>query len=91
MTDIERPTPGMSPAEGRNDLPLPGAGTPSDAIDGPLPGPGGPLRDLGDQPDDPETQRRDELADRVGVGMPSPAGQTRPDVLPDVETPTRPM
>ena len=91
MTDIERPTPGTPPAEGRNDLPLPGAGRPSEAIDAPLPTPAGPARDLGSQPDDPETQRRDDLADRVDVGMPSPAGATRPDVLPDVEPPERPM
>lgn len=91
MTDIDRPTPGTAPTEGRNDLPLPGAGTPSDAIDTPIPGPAGPLRDIGDQPEDRETQRRDELADRVGVGMPTPAGSVRPDVLPDVDPPDRPM
>lgn len=91
MTDIERPSPGTPPTEGENDLPLSSAGTPSDAVDAPFPSPAGPLRDLGQQPDDPEAERRDELAERSGVGMPSPAGRDRPDVLPDVEPPDRPM
>jgi hypothetical protein len=38
-----------------------------------------------------ETERRDELAERSGVGSPSPAGRDRPDVLPDSEPPTLPM
>ncbi|TAK00914.1 MAG: hypothetical protein EPO36_06915 [Chloroflexota bacterium] len=41
--------------------------------------------------DDRETERRDELADRVGSGGPSPAGRDRPDLLPDVEPPELPM
>jgi hypothetical protein len=76
------------PAEGRTDLDLPGAdaGAPSDRPDGPI-GVEQQLRDLGDQPDSRDGDRRDELADPVGIGMPSPAGQTRSDVLPDVEVP----
>ena len=46
-----------------------------------------PVRDIGDQPDSRERERRDELADHIGVGMPSPAAQDRPDLLPDVEVP----
>ncbi|MEO7664036.1 MAG: hypothetical protein ABIV26_02850 [Candidatus Limnocylindrales bacterium] len=91
MTELERQTPGMGPDHGPNDDPVPSAGAPSEAVDAPLPTPGGGLRDLGDQPDDPETQRRDELAERIGVGMPSPAGSLRPDVLPDIDPPDLPM
>jgi hypothetical protein len=84
----------MNPAEGRADLDLPGAdhghavrehgpaaeeaGDPT-RPDVPVPAPG--------QPSTPEAGRRDELADRVAAGMPSPAGRDRPDVLPDVEVP----
>jgi hypothetical protein len=76
----------MNPAEGRNDLDLPGAdrggpaGGPGDRpIDRPVPG--------RDDHGNPEAERRDELAQRVGSGTPSPAGRDRPDVLPDVEVP----
>lgn len=72
------------PAEGRTDLDLPGAerGRPAD-----VPPTNRAPRPRGDAPDSPEAERRDELADRVGVGGPSPAGRDRPDVLPDVEPP----
>lgn len=81
------------PAEGRNDLDLPGAdhvGPPSEKPEGPI-GIEQPMRDIG-QPDpspseDPEVERRDELAERVGVGMPSPAGRDQSDLLPDVDVP----
>ncbi|HEX5589728.1 MAG TPA: hypothetical protein VFX65_05520 [Candidatus Limnocylindrales bacterium] len=92
MQDIDRAAPGGgAPNEGPNDYPVPSAGTPSDATDAPLPSPAGPLRDLGDDRPDSETERRDELAERAGVGMPSPAGRDRPDILPDVEPPDHPM
>ena len=75
------------PAEGRADLDLPGAdvGPPSESPEGPI-GVGQPARDIGDEPES-EGERRDNLADRVRVGMPSPAGRDRPDVLPDVDVP----
>jgi hypothetical protein len=74
------------PAEGRADLDVPGAdraNQPSDNPEGPI-GTAQPARDLDA---DPEAERRDELADRVGVGMPSPAGRDRSDLLPDVDVP----
>jgi hypothetical protein len=74
------------PAEGRTDLDVPGAdrtGPPSANPEGPI-GVEQPMRDIGA---DPEADRRDELADRVGVGMPSPAGRDRSDLLPDVDVP----
>ncbi|HEY2915823.1 MAG TPA: hypothetical protein VGI98_01280 [Candidatus Limnocylindrales bacterium] len=73
------------PAEGRTDLDLPGAetGLPSNKPEGPI-GIEQPARDIAE---DPETERRDELADRVGVGMPSPAGRDQSDLLPDVDVP----
>jgi len=82
-------TDNLAPAEGRTDLEIPGADQdmPSESPEGPL-GVEQATRDIGqDVPDSPEGERRDELADRVGVGMPSPAGRDRPDVLPDVEVP----
>jgi len=82
-------TDNLAPAEGRDDMDLPGADhedMPSESPEGPL-GIEQPTRDIGDQPDSPERQGRDELADDVGVGMPTPAGKDRPDVLPDVEVP----
>lgn len=83
-------TDNLAPAEGRTDLDIPGADqadAPSESPQGPL-GVEQPTRDIGQHvPSSPETERRDELADRVGVGMPSPAGRDRPDVLPDVEVP----
>jgi hypothetical protein len=83
-------TDNLAPAEGRTDLDIPGADhadLPSESPEGPL-GIEQPTRDIG-QPvaDSPEIERPDELADRVGVGMPSPADHDRPDVLPDVEVP----
>jgi len=92
MTQLERPTPGMAPAEGRDDLAVPGAdvsGPPSEHPEAPLPGIQ-PVRDIASEPAT-ETERRDELADRVGVGMPSPAGRDKPDLLPDVEVPDEQM
>jgi len=80
---------GTQPAEGRDELDIPGAdvsGPPSEHPDAPVPGIQ-PTRDLGDQPDSREGQRRDELAERVGVGMPGPAASNGPDVLPDVDVP----
>ena len=91
MKGTQPTTPGDLNPIGRNDLPLPDAGPPSEAIDAPIPGPAGPLRDLGDEPHDPEVDRRDELARRSEAGTPSPAGRDRPDVLPDIDTPDRPM
>jgi hypothetical protein len=46
-----------------------------------------PTPDPGDQPDSPERERRDELAERVGVGMPGTPASNEPDVLPDVDVP----
>jgi len=46
-----------------------------------------PTRDLGDQPVSRESERRDELADRVGVEMPGAGASDGPDVLPDVDVP----
>jgi len=101
MTTRDPADPGLGrePAEGRSDLALPGAdtagrpmGLPADQpAGGPMgngptdrgPADGGPTH----EPDSPEAERRDELARRVGVGSPSPAGRDRPDVLPDVEPP----
>lgn len=81
--------PALDPAEGRPDLDLPGAdhGQPGDpgAVPGGDPADGAP--DLREGPASPEAERRDELADRVGSGTPSPAGRDRPDLLPDVEPP----
>lgn len=81
------PASSSSPAEGRTDLDLPGAdqGRPTAK-------PGGPSLPEGSDPGsggqgDSELERRDRLAERVGAGMPSPAGRDRPDVLPDVEVP----
>jgi hypothetical protein len=89
MTQLRGPASGgTQPAEGRDDLDIPGAdvsGPPSEHPDAPVPGIQ-PTRDIADQPDSPERQRRDELADRVGVGMPGPASN-EPDVLPDVDVP----
>jgi hypothetical protein len=79
MTIPERPTPGTTPAEGRDDLGVPGADT-GDLPKTPPPG--------GDRtPQDPETERRDELADRVGTGRPSVAGSDRPDLVTDTDVP----
>lgn len=77
------------PAEGRTDLDLPGAerGRPADVPPTATPPGEGAPGSRGDAPHSPEAQRRDELADRVGVGGPSPAGRDRPDVLPDVDPP----
>lgn len=81
MTSPERPTPGMTPAEGRDDLGLPGADTGDTPRQTPPP-------DGGDhRPQDPETERRDELADRVGTGRPSIAGSDRPDLITDTDVP----
>ena len=79
----------LSPSGGRTDMSNPGVDRddlPSEQPLGPI-GIEQPIRDIGDQPDSRERERRDELADRVGVGMPSPAGQDRSDLLPDVEVP----
>jgi hypothetical protein len=84
-------TAGVQPAEGRDDLEIPGAdvsGPPSEHPDAPLPG-AQPLRDIAEEPAG-ELERRDELADQVGVGMPSPAGRDA-DVKPDVEIPDEQM
>lgn len=90
MTEHDDPgTGGIEPAEGRDEFELPGAdvsGPPSEHPDAPVPGVQ-PTRDLGDHPDSREGRRRDELADRVGVGMPGATGSTGPDVLPDTEVP----
>jgi hypothetical protein len=91
VPDLQQPAgsqSGMDPAEGRDDLGLPGAdhGPPSENPEGPI-GTVQPTRDVGYEPETPETERRDELADRVNVGMPSPAGRDSSDVLPDVEVP----
>lgn len=91
MNDGERARSGHPTAIGRNDPPLPDSGPPSEAIDAPIPGPAGPLRDPGAEPGDSEDDRRDELGRRSESGVPSPAGRDRPDVLPNVETPDRPM
>jgi hypothetical protein len=87
--DLDPGTGGVQPAEGRDDLDIPGAdvsGPPSEHPDAPVPGIQ-PTRDIGDQPDSREHQRRDELADRVGVGMPGTPASNEPDVLPDVDVP----
>lgn len=79
----------LDATEGRTDVGVAGTdrtGPPSENPEGPV-GVGQPARDIGDQPDSRERERRDELADRVGVGMPSAAAQDRPDLLPDVEVP----
>jgi hypothetical protein len=79
----------LNPTEGRTDQDIPAVdrtGPPSGNPEGPI-GVEQPTRDIGDQPDSRERERRDELADRVGVGMPSPAGRDQPDLLPDVEVP----
>jgi hypothetical protein len=90
MTQPQDPASGgLQPAEGRDDLDIPGAdvsGPPSEHPDAPVPGIQ-PTRDLGDQPDSPERQRRDELADHVGVGMPGTPASSEPDVLPDIDVP----
>lgn len=87
MTTPNRPTPGMDPAEGRDDLGIPGADTPGDEPDVQTPGglggpegkvPGGEGR---------ERERRDELADRVGSGGPSAAGGGRPDLIGGTDVP----
>lgn len=92
MPDIDRAAlGGQAPNEGRNDHLVPSAGAPSDATDALFPSPTDPLRDPGEHRPDPETERRDELAERAGVGLPSPAGRDRPDLLPDVEPPDHPM
>jgi hypothetical protein len=44
-------------------------------------------RDPLDVPPSNETERRDELADRVGSGTPSPAGRDAPDLGPSIEVP----
>lgn len=90
MTELRDPgSGGVQPAEGRDDLDIPGAdvsGPPSEHPDAPVPGIQ-PTRDLGDQPDSPEARRRNELADRVGVGMPGTSASNEPDLLPGVEVP----
>jgi hypothetical protein len=90
MTQLRDPgTGGIQPEEGRDELDFPGAdvsGPPSEHPDAPVPGIQ-PTRDIGDQPDSREGQRRDELADRVGVGMPGTPATNEPDVLPDVDVP----
>lgn len=82
---------GLDPAEGRTDLGLPGADRASTPGPSGIPGNAPDVRgpDAGDPeaPPSPEAERRDELAERVGTGGPSPAGRDRPDVLPDVEPP----
>jgi hypothetical protein len=40
-----------------------------------------------DTPPSNETERRDELADRVGSGTPSPAGRDAPDLGPSIDIP----
>lgn len=79
MSIPNRPTPGMEPAEGRDDLGIPGAdtGEPNET-----PG-SGPT----DVPAGRETERRDELADRTGTGRPSPAGGDRPDLITGTDVP----
>ncbi|HEV2005982.1 MAG TPA: hypothetical protein VGQ85_05140 [Candidatus Limnocylindrales bacterium] len=90
MTDLgQSRSGGTQPAEGRDELDIPGvdvSGPPSEHPDAPVPGTQ-PTRDLGDQPDSREGQRREELADRVGVGMPGPASSVGPDVRPDIDVP----
>jgi hypothetical protein len=92
----ERPADaGLRPAEGRDDLDLPGAdrggpalppsGPPSEHPEAPLPGIA-PLRDLGDQPDAPDSLGQSEPSERIGVGMPGPVNRRPPG--PDV--PARP-
>lgn len=85
MTTSERPTrdlgpvDGREPAEGRDDLDLPGA----DRADTPMYLP----RAGRHGSDDPGTERRDELADRVRRGGPGAAGSIDSDLRPDVEIP----
>jgi hypothetical protein len=93
MTQIRQPDSGTQPAEGRDDLDIPGAdvsGPPSEHPDAPMPGIQ-PTRDIADEPDSRERDRRDQLGERVRVGMPGPAASTEPDVLPDVEVPEEQM
>ncbi len=78
MSELERPTPGMDPTEGPDDLGIPGADT-GDA-------PGG--SDVPDQrPAGRETERRDDLADRVGSGGQGGAGADRPDLITGTDVP----
>jgi hypothetical protein len=86
QTEDATMTENRPPAEGRTDIDVPGAnraGPPSENPEGPI-GVEQPMRDIAE---DPETERRDELADRVGVGMPSPAGRDQSDLLPDIDVP----
>ena len=69
----------LDPTEGRPDVGRPDT-------EGPI-GIEQPARDIGDQPDSRERERRDELADHVRVGMPSAAAQDQPDLLPDLDVP----
>ncbi|MBI3751419.1 MAG: hypothetical protein HY263_07165 [Chloroflexi bacterium] len=62
------------------------SGWPSASLDGPI-GIEQAARDLGDQPDSHEGDRRDELPDDVDAWIAGPAGVGRPDLLPDVEVP----
>jgi hypothetical protein len=80
---IERPPLGTDPAEGRDDLGLPGADRAGDGLDLPRPDRHGE--------GNPETERRDDLADRVENGQPGAAGSTDSDLRPDVEVPDEQM
>jgi hypothetical protein len=73
MTQIRQPDSGMQPAEGRDDLDIPGAdvsGPPSEHPDAPMPGIQ-PTRDLADEPDSRERDRRDELRTASEWGCPA--------------------
>lgn len=86
----QQPEPSEHPGPaGPNDAPARHPDQPG-APGGPLPNPAG-LRDPDPSPDDDELRRRDELADRVGAGSPSPAGRDRTDLLTGAEPPERPM
>lgn len=93
----DRPIPSAGAPSDAVDAPLPSPGGHplrdiGDQPDTGLPGgvPGGGVRDIPGH-GGAEEERRDELAKRTGVGMPSPAGRDRPDLLPDVDPPELPM
>jgi hypothetical protein len=91
MHQIRTPRPQRAPGEddGSGPYELPSIDEQDDGLGDRWPGPGDDGRPEG--PADPETERRDELARRVGDPGAMPAGRDVPDVLPDVDTPEFPM